>query len=160
MDHHGVGFPVVARGPQGEIRAIESPCAPLLFWRRYSSLSCPRLRSLHLFVWAFVQAAADWGKRGRRQRVGARKGRYRPSAAIFEASGFWRHPSGPRGQPDRWTRRLVRSPRCRSKLQCGSRSFSTAGRSRACGSVELGKDAAGILAVPAECLCLVAPGNK
>jgi len=57
------GFPVVARGPQGEIRAIESP-----MHRFYvATLFQPQLSSTekdpHPVVLAFVQAAADWGKK-------------------------------------------------------------------------------------------------
>jgi CTP synthase (UTP-ammonia lyase) len=57
------GFPVVARGPQGEIRAIESP-----MHRFYvATLFQPQLSSTekdpHPIVLAFVQAAADWGKK-------------------------------------------------------------------------------------------------
>ena len=57
------GFPVVARGPQGEIRAIESP-----MHRFYvATLFQPQLSSTekdpHPIVLAFLQAAADWGKK-------------------------------------------------------------------------------------------------
>ena len=57
------GFPVVARGAQGEIRAIESP-----MHRFYvATLFQPQLSSTekdpHPIVLAFVQAAADWGKK-------------------------------------------------------------------------------------------------
>jgi CTP synthase (UTP-ammonia lyase) len=57
------GFPVVARGPEGEIRAIESP-----MHRFYvATLFQPQLSSTekdpHPIVLAFVQAAADWGKK-------------------------------------------------------------------------------------------------
>jgi CTP synthase (UTP-ammonia lyase) len=57
------GFPVVARGAQGEIRAIESPT------HRYfvATLFQPQLSSTekkpHPVVLAFVQAAADWGRK-------------------------------------------------------------------------------------------------
>src|ERR1700752_1367524 len=57
------GFPVVARGPQGEIRAIESP-TPRFY---LATLFQPQLSSTeknpHPLVLAFVQAAADWGKK-------------------------------------------------------------------------------------------------
>jgi len=57
------GFPVVARGPAGEIRAIESPT--MLFF--VATLFQPQLSSTekkpHPLVLAFVQAAADWGKK-------------------------------------------------------------------------------------------------
>jgi CTP synthase (UTP-ammonia lyase) len=57
------GFPVVARGAQGEIRAIESPThrfyvATLFQPQRSSKPSAP-----HPLVLAFVQAAADWGRK-------------------------------------------------------------------------------------------------
>jgi CTP synthase (UTP-ammonia lyase) len=57
------GFPVVARGPQGEIRAIESPTHRFYI----ATLFQPQLSSQpgkpHPLVLAFVQAAADWGKK-------------------------------------------------------------------------------------------------
>ena len=57
------GFPVVARGPQGEIRAIESPLhrfyVATLFQPQLSSTE----KNPHPVVLAFVQAAADWGKK-------------------------------------------------------------------------------------------------
>jgi CTP synthase (UTP-ammonia lyase) len=57
------GFPIVARGPQGEIRAIESPTHRFYL----ATLFQPQLSSKpgkpHPVVMAFVQAAADWGKK-------------------------------------------------------------------------------------------------
>ncbi len=57
------GFPVVARGPQGEIRAIESPTHRFYV----ATLFQPQLSSKpdkpHPLVMAFVQAAGDWGKK-------------------------------------------------------------------------------------------------
>jgi CTP synthase (UTP-ammonia lyase) len=57
------GFPVVARGPQGEIRAIESPSH--LFY--IATLFQPQLSSKpkkpHPLVLAFVQAAMDWNRK-------------------------------------------------------------------------------------------------
>jgi CTP synthase (UTP-ammonia lyase) len=57
------GFPIVARGPQGEIRAIESPTHRFYL----ATLFQPQLSSTekkpHPIVLAFVQAAADWGKK-------------------------------------------------------------------------------------------------
>ena len=57
------GFPVVARGPKGEIRAIESPTHRFYV----ATLFQPQLSSKpgkpHPLVLAFVQAAADWGKK-------------------------------------------------------------------------------------------------
>ena len=56
------GFPVVARGAQGEIRAIESPASRFFL----ATLFQPQLTSTeakpHTIVIAFVQAAADWKK--------------------------------------------------------------------------------------------------
>jgi CTP synthase (UTP-ammonia lyase) len=49
------GFPVVARGANGEIRAIESPT------HRFFVSSTEK--KPHPVVLAFVQAAADWGKK-------------------------------------------------------------------------------------------------
>jgi CTP synthase (UTP-ammonia lyase) len=63
------GFPVVARGRQGEIRAIESPThrfyVATLFQPQLSSTE----KQPHPLVLAFVQAAADWGKKKLDDRV-------------------------------------------------------------------------------------------
>lgn len=57
------GFPVVARGPQGEIRAIESPTHRFFV----ATLFQPQLSSTekkpHPVVLAFAQAADDWGRK-------------------------------------------------------------------------------------------------
>jgi CTP synthase (UTP-ammonia lyase) len=57
------GFPVVARGTQGEIRAIESPAHRFYL----ATLFQPQLSSTekkpHPIILAFVQAAADWGRK-------------------------------------------------------------------------------------------------
>ena len=57
------GFPIVARGPHGEIRAIESPMhrfyVATLFQPQLSSTE----KNPHPVVLAFLQAAADWGKK-------------------------------------------------------------------------------------------------
>jgi CTP synthase (UTP-ammonia lyase) len=57
------GFPVVARGAQGETRAIESPTHRFFV----ATLFQPQLSSTekkpHPVILAFVQAAADWGRK-------------------------------------------------------------------------------------------------
>jgi len=57
------GFPVVARGAQGEVRAIESPTHRFFV----ATLFQPQLSSTekkpHPLMLAFVQAAADWGRK-------------------------------------------------------------------------------------------------
>jgi CTP synthase (UTP-ammonia lyase) len=57
------GFPVVARGAKGEIRAIESPTHRFFV----ATLFQPQLSSKpdqpHPLVLAFVQAAADWSRK-------------------------------------------------------------------------------------------------
>lgn len=57
------GFPIVARGPQGEIRAIESPTHRFYI----ATLFQPQLSSKpgkpHPLVMAFMQAAEDWGRK-------------------------------------------------------------------------------------------------
>jgi CTP synthase (UTP-ammonia lyase) len=57
------GFPVVARGPQGEVRAVESPAHRFFV----ATLFQPQLSSTekipHPLILAFVQAAADWGRK-------------------------------------------------------------------------------------------------
>jgi CTP synthase (UTP-ammonia lyase) len=57
------GFPVVARGAQGEIRAIESPTHRFFI----ATLFQPQLSSTekkpHPVILAFIQAAADWSRK-------------------------------------------------------------------------------------------------
>jgi CTP synthase (UTP-ammonia lyase) len=57
------GFPVVARGAEGEIRAVESPTHRFFL----ATLFQPQLSSTekkpHPLVLAFLQAAADWGRK-------------------------------------------------------------------------------------------------
>ena len=57
------GFPIVARGEKGEIRAIESPTHRFFV----ATLFQPQLASTetnpHPVVLAFIQAAADWGRK-------------------------------------------------------------------------------------------------
>ena len=57
------GFPVVARGPGGEVRAIESPTHKFFI----ATLFQPQLTSSptqpHPLVMAFVQACADWSRK-------------------------------------------------------------------------------------------------
>ncbi len=57
------GFPVVARGAEGEIRAIESPVHRFFI----ATLFQPQLSSTeqtpHPIILAFLQAAADWGRK-------------------------------------------------------------------------------------------------
>jgi CTP synthase (UTP-ammonia lyase) len=57
------GFPVVARGAQGEIRALESPTHRFFI----ATLFQPQLSSTeenpHPVILAFIQAAADWGRK-------------------------------------------------------------------------------------------------
>lgn len=57
------GFPVVARGPQGEIRAIESPTHRFYVATLFQPQLCSTEKDPHPIVLAFVQAAADWGKK-------------------------------------------------------------------------------------------------
>jgi len=57
------GFPVSARGPQGEIRAIESPIHRFFVATLFQPQLSSRSNHPHPLVLAFVQAAADWGKK-------------------------------------------------------------------------------------------------
>ena len=57
------GFPVVARGPQGEIRAIESPTHRFFIATLYQPQLSSSETEPHPLVLAFVQAAADWGRK-------------------------------------------------------------------------------------------------
>src|SRR5256886_5783400 len=57
------GFPVVARGAQGEIRAIESPTHRLFLATPFPPQLPSTEKKPHPIVLAFLQAAADWGKK-------------------------------------------------------------------------------------------------
>ena len=57
------GFPVVARGPQGEIRAIESPSHRFYIATLFQPQLSSKPETSHPLVLAFVQAAADWGRK-------------------------------------------------------------------------------------------------
>jgi CTP synthase (UTP-ammonia lyase) len=57
------GFPVVARGPQGEIRAIESPTHRFYIATLFQPQLSSKPGTPHPLVLAFVQAAADWGRK-------------------------------------------------------------------------------------------------
>jgi CTP synthase (UTP-ammonia lyase) len=57
------GFPVVARGPRGEIRAIESPTHRFYIATLFQPQLSSKANKPHPLVLAFVQAAADWGKK-------------------------------------------------------------------------------------------------
>ena len=57
------GFPVVARGPQGEIRAIESPTHRFYLATLFQPQLSSTAKNPHPLILAFVQAAADWGKK-------------------------------------------------------------------------------------------------
>jgi CTP synthase (UTP-ammonia lyase) len=57
------GFPVVARGPQGEIRAIESPTHRFYLATLFQPQLSSTEKNPHPLVLAFVRAAADWSKK-------------------------------------------------------------------------------------------------
>jgi len=57
------GFPIVARGAQGEIRAIESPTHRFYIATLFQPQHSSKLGKPHPLVLAFVQAAADWGRK-------------------------------------------------------------------------------------------------
>ncbi len=57
------GFPVVARGPQGEVRAIESPTHKFYLATLFQPQLSSKSGKPHPVILAFVQAAADWGKK-------------------------------------------------------------------------------------------------
>jgi len=54
------GFPVVARGSQGEIRAIESPAHRFFIATLFQPQLSSTEKNPHPLVMAFVQAAAVW----------------------------------------------------------------------------------------------------
>ena len=57
------GFPIAARGPQGEIRAIESPAHRFFVATLFQPQLSSKAGKPHPLVLAFVQAAEDWGKK-------------------------------------------------------------------------------------------------
>jgi CTP synthase (UTP-ammonia lyase) len=57
------GFPVVARGPNGEIRGIESPTHRFFIATLFQPQLSSKAGDPHPIVMAFVQASADWGKK-------------------------------------------------------------------------------------------------
>jgi CTP synthase (UTP-ammonia lyase) len=57
------GFAVVARGPRGEIRAIESPTHRFFVATLFQPQLSSKPENPHPLVLAFVQAAADWGRK-------------------------------------------------------------------------------------------------
>ncbi len=57
------GFPVVARGAQGEIRAIESPTHRFYIATLFQPQLSSKAGKPHPLVMAFLQAAADWGRK-------------------------------------------------------------------------------------------------
>lgn len=57
------GFPVVARGQQGEIRAVESPTHRFFVATLYQPQLSSTEKNPHPVVVAFVQAAADWKRK-------------------------------------------------------------------------------------------------
>ena len=63
------GFPVVARGAQGEIRAIESPTHRFFVATLFQPQLSSSEKNPHPVVLAFVQAAAHWGRKKLDDRV-------------------------------------------------------------------------------------------
>ena len=57
------GFPIAARGPQGEVRAIESPTHRFFIATLFQPQLSSRPDNPHPLVLAFVQAANDWSKK-------------------------------------------------------------------------------------------------
>jgi CTP synthase (UTP-ammonia lyase) len=57
------GFPVVARGPQGEVRAIESPSHRFFIATLFQPQLSSTEKNPHPLAVAFVQAAADWSRK-------------------------------------------------------------------------------------------------
>ncbi len=57
------GFPVVARGSKDEIRAIESPTHRFFIATLFQPQLSSTEKNPHPVVLAFVQAAADWGRK-------------------------------------------------------------------------------------------------
>jgi CTP synthase (UTP-ammonia lyase) len=57
------GFPIAARGPNGEVRAIESPTHRFFIATLFQPQLSSKPKKPHPLVIAFVQAAADWGRK-------------------------------------------------------------------------------------------------
>jgi len=57
------GFPIAARGPQGEVRAIESPTHRFFIATLFQPQLSSKANKPHPLVIAFVQAANDWRKK-------------------------------------------------------------------------------------------------
>jgi CTP synthase (UTP-ammonia lyase) len=57
------GFPIAARGPNGEVRAIESPTHRFFIATLFQPQLSSKPEKPHPLVIAFVQAAADWGRK-------------------------------------------------------------------------------------------------
>lgn len=57
------GFPIAARSPDGEVRAIESPTHRFFIATLYQPQLSSRPDKPHPLVIAFVQAAGDWGRK-------------------------------------------------------------------------------------------------
>ena len=57
------GFPIAARGPNGEVRAIESPTHRFFIATLFQPQLSSTAKKAHPLVIAFVQAAADWGRK-------------------------------------------------------------------------------------------------
>lgn len=57
------GFPIAARGSQGEVRAIESPTHRFFIATLFQPQLSSKPNKPHPLIIAFVQAANDWGKK-------------------------------------------------------------------------------------------------
>jgi len=57
------GFPIAARGPNGEVRAIESPTHRFFIATLFQPQLASTAKKPHPLVLAFLQAANDWGKK-------------------------------------------------------------------------------------------------
>jgi len=57
------GFPIAARGPAGEVRAIESPTHRFFIATLFQPQLSSTAKKPHPLVVAFLQAAADWGRK-------------------------------------------------------------------------------------------------
>jgi CTP synthase (UTP-ammonia lyase) len=57
------GFPIAARGPRGEVRAIESPTHRFFIATLFQPQLSSTAKKPHPLIMAFLQAANDWGKK-------------------------------------------------------------------------------------------------
>ena len=77
------GFPIAARGPEGEVRAIESPTHRFFIATLFQPQLSSTAKKPHPLVVAFVQAAADWGRKNSTTACWSRSRARRPAGWLI-----------------------------------------------------------------------------